>query len=254
MCQTAEPDMQCVRDALGSLRLPEEGSVWVGPYEQLHGAGYALLSAQRHGVYERDLRKYHARVRTKVVSSILEHADTGEPSDKSAFDNAIAGFYFNSAIQRIVWASERLVVTFITLQCACGHRPPEKNAKSRNFGELLRSAGRRMNHLRLEDDKPLKAVSEMLKQFPEREYGDKSKYNPSETLAMLRYDVNSRKHAVYGPLARDRKSANFACRATPENWSDAPQNCQMHLACVAFEAVCRVYNELRDWQPTANIN
>jgi hypothetical protein len=252
MCQTSELDSQLVKDALSSLDLPNEASVWVGPYEQLHGAGFALLAARQYGVYERDLQNYHTRVRTKIVSLILEHADTGRVSDKSAFNNAIAGFYFNAAIQRIVWASERLVKTFVTLECTCD-RPPEKNAKSRKFNELVCSAFVRMHHLLTEDGRDhttLKDMSGMLKQLKSN-YGDSSKYNPAEALSMLRYDVNKRKHAVFGPQARDRKSARLLCDDVPRTWSDAPQNCQMHLACAAFEVVCRAYRELVRWQPTS---
>jgi hypothetical protein len=66
---------------------------------------------------------------------------------------------------------------------------------------------------------------------------------------MLRYDVNKRKHSVYGALASDRKSAGGGCNVIPRYWLDAPQDCQMHLACNSFDGVCRAYNELRGWQP-----
>jgi hypothetical protein len=68
---------------------------------------------------------------------------------------------------------------------------------------------------------------------------------------MLRYDVNNRKHAIFSPLARDRRSArrNYSVRLT--SWSSAPQNDQMQLACSAFEKVCLAYNEMRIWQPLA---
>jgi hypothetical protein len=62
MCQTAESDIELVRDALKAIGLPEVGTVWIGPYEQLHGAGFALLAATRHGVHRRDLSNYHMRV------------------------------------------------------------------------------------------------------------------------------------------------------------------------------------------------
>jgi hypothetical protein len=110
-----------------------------------------------------------------------------------------------------------------------------------------------MHHLLTEDGRDhatLKDMSGMLKQL-EPNYGDTSKYNPTEALTMLRYDVNKRKHAVFGPLARDHKSAHLICDAAPKTWSDAPQNCQMHLACAAFDVVCRAYGELLKWQPTA---
>ncbi len=247
MCQTAQSDIEVVRNALKAIRLPEVGTVWIGPYEQLHGAGFALLAATRHGVHRRDLSNYHVRVRTRIVQAILEHDELGKVTDTSIFDNAIAGFYFNAAIQRIVWASERLIKTFVGIPCPCG-RAPEKNAASRNFGMLLRDAKIRLGHLISDDKKTFPALSAVLNQFPAREHKRESRYNPKNALAMLRYDVNNRKHAVYGPYARDRKSAGD-CDVQPLYWSDAPQDCQMHLACSSFVVVCRAYDELRDWQP-----
>jgi hypothetical protein len=66
---------------------------------------------------------------------------------------------------------------------------------------------------------------------------------------MVRYDVNKRKHPVYGALARDRTSGSDGCDVNPGHWSDAPQDCQMHLACKTFDMVRRAYDELRNWQP-----
>lgn len=237
-----------MRNALKTLELPEKGSVWIGPYEQLHGAGYALLAADQHGVYERDFHNYHEKVRAKIVRLILEHPDTAAISDKSAFDNAVAGFYFNAAIQRIVWASERLIKTFVAIPCIC-KRPAEKNADSRNFGRLLQDSKLRMKHLISADKTNLPDTTAMLNQFPTHEYNHESAFDSNFTLSMLRHDVNNRKHAVYGPLAQDRKSARPGSNTQPETWSGAPQDCQMHLACRAFEVVCRAYNELRGWHP-----
>jgi len=229
------------------MGLPNAGTVWIGPHEQLHGAGFALLAASRLGVHRRNLSDYHALVRTRIVQAILEHDELGKVTDTSVFDNAIAGFYFNAAIQRIVWASERLIKTFVGIPCPCG-RDPEKNAASRNFGMLLGDAKIRLGHLISDDKKTFPALSALLNQFPAREHKRESPYDPKNALAMLRYDVNNRKHAVYGAYARDRKSAG-SCDVQPLYWSDAPQDCQMHLACSSFVVVCRAYDELRDWQP-----
>lgn len=248
MCQTADSDVEIVRNALKAISLPEVGTVWIGPYEQLHGAGFALLAATRHGVHRRDLSNYHFRVRTRVVQTILEHDMLGKVTDEFVFDNAIAGFYFNAAIQRIVWASERLIKTFISVPCICG-RKREQNADARIFPKLLKDAKLRRDHLISEDKRTFPELSALLNQFPDKEHKRESPYDPQKALAMLRYDVNNRKHAVYGALARDRKSATGGCNVIPGYWSDAPQDCQMHLACNSFDGVCRAYNELRDWQP-----
>lgn len=249
MCQTAESDIELVRNTLKAIVLPEVGTVWIGPYEQLHGAGFALLAATRHGVQQRDLSNYHMRVRAKVVQTILEHDRLGEATDRFAFDNAAAGFYFNAAIQRIVWAAERLIKTFISVPCLCG-RGHEKNANSQSFVDLRNDARCRLVHLLSDDKRTFPELSALLNQFEEKQWRKRdSPYDPEKALAMLRYDVNNRKHAVYGALARDRKSAGGSCNVTPGYWSDAPQDRQMHLACNSFDVVCDAYNELRDWQP-----
>ena len=71
-----------MRAALELLEVPLDGSVWVGPFEQLQGAGYSLLAAKRHGIYTRDTFNYHARVRSKIVALILEQDVTGQVQDK----------------------------------------------------------------------------------------------------------------------------------------------------------------------------
>jgi hypothetical protein len=249
MCQTAQSDIEVVRNALKAIGLPEVGTVWIGPYEQLHGAGFALLAATRHGVHRRDLSNYHVGVRTRVVQTILEHDELGKVTDEFVFENAIAGFYFNAGIQRIVWASERLIKTFISVPCVCG-RNPEKNADSQRFVDLLKDAKSRLRHLISDDKRPFPELSALLNQFPDKEpHRRESSYDPQKALTMLRYDVNNRKHAVYGTLARDRTSGGDGCDVNPGHWSDAPQDCQMHLACKTFDVVRRAYDELRDWQP-----
>jgi hypothetical protein len=241
---TDQPDP--VRDTLECLELPDDGSVWVGPYEQLHGARFSLLGAKRHGIYARDICDYHVRVRTKIVALILQHDATGQVEDKSALDNALAGFYFNAAIQRVVWPSERLIKTFVGIPCACG-RPPEAHANSRRFGKLFQDAKVRIEHIKSEDKNEMARTAAMLDHFPQRE----TQFDPRFALAMLRYDVNNRRHAIFSPLARDRRSVrrNYSVRLT--SWSSAPQNDQMQLACRAFEKVCLAYNEMRIWQPLA---
>jgi len=243
-----EPDDTIVRAALELLAVPEHGTVWVGPFEQLHGAGYSLLAAARYGISSRDICNYHERVRKKIVSLILEQHATGQTQDNWALHNALAGFYFNAAIQRVVWASERLIKTFITITCTCG-RPAERHSSSKRFDKLLKDAKERIEHLRVEDKNEMPQTAAMLSQFPDEEYKRETKLDPKFTLAMLRYDVNNRKHAIFSALVRDRRSARGHDLAGATAWSTTPQNLQMQLASRAFEQVCVTYNEMRNWQP-----
>ncbi len=250
MSSTAKADVKLIKNALQGLKLPEPGTVWIGPFEQLQGAAYALLAAERHGVYERNFHEYHAKVRAKVVALILQHAANEKLSDKDAFDNAVAGFYFNSAIQRIVWAAERLVTAFVSVECSCcGAVERSAICKTSHFSDFLKDARRRLKHIGSSGGQGFLEVSKFLQLFTRKPYRRESPYDPGHILAMLQYDVNNRKHAIYGPLARDRKTADLRGNAKPSRWSNAPQHVQMHLSCAAFEAVCRAYDELKDWQP-----
>lgn len=250
---TNDQESSVVKAALERLTVPEDGTVWIGPFEQLHGAGYSLLAATRHGILSRDLFNYHARVRTKIVRLILEHHTTGQTQDKSALDNALAGFYFNAGIQRVVWASERLIKTFVGIKCACG-RAAEKQSSSKRFCDLLKAAKVRMEHLRQQEKHEMPCTDAMLSQFPDKEYKHESILDPNFTLAMLRYDVNNRKHSLFGPLVRDRRSSCQGVSASAKTWSITPQNHQMQLACEAFRRVCLAYNEQANWQPSATFD
>jgi hypothetical protein len=241
-----------VRVALEVLEVPQDRSVWVGPFEQLQGAGYSLLAAKRHGIYTRDICNYHARVRSKIVALILEQDATGQVQDQPALDNALAGFYFNAAIQRIVWASERLIKTFVGIYCGCG-RDPEEHFNSRNFSKLLKDANLRLAHLKLQDKNEMIQTAGMLAQFPDEEYKRENKFDAKFILAALRYDVNNRKHAIFGPSTRDRRTSRRVPPAEALTWSSKPQNVQMQYACEAFHQICLSYKELMNWQPSASV-
>ena len=211
-----------------------------------------MLAAKRHGIYTRDICAYHSRVRSKIVALILEHDATGQVQDKSALDNALAGFYFNAAIQRIVWASERLIKTFVGISCGCG-RDPEEHSNSRSFPKLLRDANLRIAHLRSEDKYEMPHTAGRFAQFPDEEYKRENIFDPKFVLAALRYDVNNRKHAIFGPSTRDRRTSRRVPSAEALTWSRKPQNVQMWHACEAFHPVCLSYKELLNWQPSASV-
>lgn len=248
---SARSEEDTVRATLEALSVPEAKSVWVGPFEQLQGAGYSLMAAKRHGIYSRDISNYHERVRTKIVALLLEQDTSGQVQDKSVLDNSLAGFYFNAAVQRIVWASERLTKTFVGIPCGCG-RGPEEHANSRQFPKLLKDARVRIEHLKSDDRIGMAHTAGMLDQFPGVEYKRETLFNSKFTLAMLRYDVNNRKHLIFGPLARDRRKTRGNGSNESAIWSSTPQDTQMRLACRAFCQVCVAYDELKNWQPSAS--
>jgi hypothetical protein len=129
--------------ALKKVSCPAHNNVWLGPFEQPIGGGYALLAAVQHGIHGRDLNNnYNSRVQAKAVSHIESFFLSTPVTDPKGFDDWISGFYFKSAIQRIVWAGERLLFTFAAVKCAGGSRPEEQSISGERpkFRDILDGA------------------------------------------------------------------------------------------------------------------
>lgn len=240
-----------VQKALGGLQVPlRHDSAWIGPFEQLVGAGYALLAAEQQGILERDLELYHLRVQRRITSLILEHFTRGSLQDRGTFKDWTSGFYFNCAIQRSVWAAERLLLTFAAIECACGKRGAEGSVATDipKFPSILKATDARLEHVLMDDGKDLLKTKAVRGQFPS-EYHRIDPLNRGAILAMLRYDVNNRKHRIYGRTKlRDRESAK---KGDNKTWSTSGAELQMELACEAFVLVCECLNELMEWNPSA---
>lgn len=246
-------DTKLVRDSLLGLRVPRRfNSAWIGPFEQIVGAGYALLAAEQHGVFRRNLDHYYPRIQAKIASLLTEHFSKNQTSDQSAFDDWTSGFYFNSAIQRIEWAAERLLLTFAGIDCSCGRRTAEPSVSKGKprFPVILQAAEDRLDHVRRDDGNHLRSTRAVRDQFmPGKQYGRSDPLASKQILAMLRYDVNNRKHNIYKPSdTLDRKSAG---QGDGKTWSTSGADVQMDLACEAFVLVCSAYNELTVWNPNA---
>lgn len=242
------------------LQRPSHVSAWLGPFEQLLGAGYALMCAIKHGIYQRTLDSYGPRVQAKIVGHLENFAVAHVPSDHAGFDDWLSGFYFNAAVQRIVWAGERLLFTCAAVECACGHRTTEKSVAEDKPGwkKVKSGALARLDHVQ-KDGTNLTTCRAVLEQFrfkdasgKVREYRRADALDRTKILAMLRYTVNNRKHRIYirGEL-RDQESAG---KGDNQKWCSSGADFQMDLACEAFDLVCQAYEELRNWNPTPNLN
>lgn len=244
------PDQKVLSGLQGLLPPARYDSVWIGPFEQLVGAGYALLGAGQHRINERDLDLYYLRVQKKITALVKDRFTSGKASDEDAFDKWAAGFYFNSGIQRIVWASERLLLTLSTVDCPCGSRPTEKDVLGDrpHFPAVLAGALARLEHVQNDHGTDLRKTRNM-RNHQVGKYKRSDPLDPKRILAMLRYDVNNRKHKVYGRSnLLDRQSAK---KGDNKTWPSASADVQMDLACQAFEIVCEAYRELKDWNPRA---
>jgi len=241
-------NMKPVRESLADLQCPKfSDSAWVTPFELLMGAAYALLAAERHGYSRRDGRKYeyHTHVRENIAAVLAEHAFSPFFPDRPLFDDWVSGFYFNAAEQRIVWAADRLLTAFASLECPCG-RPGELPGHAKHsFAEVWKAASLRLEHVGAEHQKDLTYVAVLLKQAVwERHHPCEMAFNADTVLSMLR-DHLEHKHGY--TLDGHRKTV-----AGPHlSWSTAAPGVQMEFLCAAFSLLCHTYNEMMNWHAGA---
>jgi hypothetical protein len=242
--------------SIQKLQCPAFDSAWVGPFEQLLGAGYALLAATKYGIYHRNLDHYNPQVQAKVTAHLEALFVQSTVGDPCRFGDWVSGFYFNSAIQRIVWAGERLLLTCAVVDCRCGKRTTEQSVASDRprWQEVLNGSLSRLDHIQNDDDIYLSKCRAVREQFifrdeagKTREYRRDDPLDRSKILAMLRHNVNNRKHRIYiRAELRDQESAK---QGDNKKWSSCGADTQMDLAREAFDLVCDAYEELRAWNP-----
>src|SRR6267143_4268719 len=147
-------------------------SAWIGPFEQLMGATFSLIESEKRGFSQRDHSPvYHPAVQCKIASLLGELEGGQESTDPDGLDNWLSRYYYNSGIQRINFAAERLIATFAALPCNCGSRPPEitiRNDKPPKFGERLDSAQLRLHHVETEYRPSLPKLKAVLGQLGTR--------------------------------------------------------------------------------------
>jgi hypothetical protein len=235
--------------ALQKLTTPQSfDSVWIGPFDQLVSAGYALLRAEKLEYRHRSLSTYYYRVHAKIVDLCVasETADEDVPSDPALRDFA-GGIYFNAGIQRLTFGVERLVATFAGIPCTCGKAAETAPTVTRrgtrwpDFGDYRKGANRRLNHSHFQGLLP--ALTKMLTQF---DGWDGRTFVLNKGLSILRQQVNQRKH---GPYMRQYAKASAPVTAAGDpSWSPVQQ---LELAVTSYEIGCEVYRELVDWNPSA---
>jgi hypothetical protein len=240
------PHAMTVREAIAALECPNySDSVWAGPFEQLVGAAYALLAAERHGFSRHDERKYqfHAHVRENVAAWVAE--EPFRPSDQSAFDDWVSGFYFNSALQRLVGAGEQLVTVFAAQECPCGKLPAGRHGQHDGFRPSCQAAQRLLEHLRSAHRKELPELEAVLKQMSSPAKRGVA-FDPAHALVVVRGELHQRQaHGARQPETRSAGRRPKVSRPTvgPE--------LQMTMACAAFAQLARAYNQLAEWHPAA---
>ncbi len=241
------PHALAVREALTALECPTySDSVWTGAFEQLAGAAYALLAAERHGFSRHDERRYqyHAHVRENVAAWVAE--EPFRPSDQSAFDDWVSGFYFNSALQRLAGAGEQLVAVLAAQECSCGKLPGGRQPGRRGgFREQCQAARRVLEHLRSAHHRELPEMQAVLAQMS-LPAGRGVAVDPERALAALRAELHQRR--AHGSRRPEGRAGASKARLS---WASAGPERQMAMACAAFAQLARAYNQLVEWQPAA---
>lgn len=242
--ETPSVDVKQVRDALAALECPNYGdSVWAAIYEHLTGAAYALMSAERHGYSRRDPRRFQFQphVREQIASAIAGYTFPQHVSDYEANDELISGFYFNSAVQRLVWVAERLVTLFSALPCPCGRQSEiHLEAGTPKFHDYWKGASKRIDHLAFEHRTDLLQFGLVILQMAPDRHQREIDFNPEMVLAMMRFAVKHQKPTV----SAWERHHDLHDRLT---WTTAGPGLQIKSAGDAFALLCRAYNELVHW-------
>lgn len=240
---------------LSQLQAPVlHDSAWIGPFEQLVGAAFSLVESEKRGFSGRAYSPvYHPAVQCRIPLLLGEFEAGVKSTDQDALDNWLSRYYFKSGIQRVNFAAERLIATFAALPCKCGSRPPEitiRNNRAPNFAERLKGAQARLTHVEAEYSPLLPKLKAVLGQFA-APYERNEPFDPLRGLAMIRYDVNNRKHAVY------KRAETLDSLPTPASstvtWSDAGFAAQMKTGVECLELVATAYGELLLWHPLATL-
>ena len=222
---------------LSKLDVPsDEDSVWIGPFDQLATCAYALLQAENRGFHARETEAYYTDVFAKIARLLF--AKTPDDSAVVALNNYVSSFYFNAGIQRLTFAAERLIATFCGVYCDCGKEPMVKRGeRTPSWLALLRLGQCRLEHPHFATLLP------DFRQMLSRARGwDQKSYAPDKCIALLREQVNPKKHSIY-----DRTWVMEHKPIMPETrWLPTDQ---MSIAVEGFGLVCRAYSELLAWNP-----
>jgi len=224
------------------------GAVWIGPFDQLVSAGRALLKANKLAYDGRLLTTYYFEVHAKVVPLLIDEAEDREISSPKDLENFLSSFYFNAGIQRLTFAAERLLATFVAIPC--GQRAAEvgrsRNGKWPKLQDCCEKAQQRLNHLANQDGvgKSLDGFRSFLAALSEWDYRT---FCPEKGLSMLRDHVNMRKHSVY---LRSEAVKYGPIGPTGElKWAPTDQT---EIAVSSFVLTASSYNELVKWHPNAS--
>ena len=235
-----------VQNSTASLPVPESRMSDAGGFEQLTGASYAIQRASALGAWTRCICGYK-----ELRAGILEPlAGGGRHPSPELPPRWLVGFYINAAFQRITFAADRALTYYAFEPCACGHTATKKDVDG--MGRIVVAALAHCKHGATSHPEYTAAYDELLKQLvrdaKHARYERDDPFDMQRAYAMLRYDVNNRKHVVHGPSSQDR-----ACRnATGQTWSTSASFIQMEAACRVFVLIVEAYVAPRHFEEPAS--
>lgn len=220
-----------------SVPSPQENEEHLCPcYEQIIGAAYGLITAERMAIRERKLTSsYHQEVRLKLAQILAneEPFSMHAPKEWITWAN---GFYFNVAIQRLIWVGDRLLTVFGRLPAICCEVVPQIPRK-RGLGleALLEDARNRLGHEHFSTSPNVAKIVAMLSTpFDALQ----TEVTESNYLRAIRWDVNKRKHAIGG----FHRSSVADVDTAQEPWIGLGQDKQFEFALKGFKIICDVYS------------
>lgn len=250
----SQPDLHSrLRTKLSAIHAPDTyDSAWIGPFEQLVGAAFSLIESENRGYSKLTYHGlYHPNVQKKIISLLTELEADKESSDNAALQNWLSRYYFNSGIQRVNFAAERLIATYASLPCSCSaHAATVPLGMLVKFKILRKAADALVLHAESKHAASLPKMKEVLKQLS-APHERTDPFNPTRGLAMIRQDVNRRKHSAY-KRSETLDSLPAAASGTA-TWADAGFLKKMEVAVSSLELVADAYAESLSWCPQAKL-
>jgi hypothetical protein len=234
---TCDDFARSITSELRKLKTPNsEDNVWIGPFDQLVSCGYAIVQAANRGFIGRETERYYDNVFVRIVKLLGQ--EEHENSELVALNNYVSSFYFNAGIQRLVFAAERLIATFVGVYCDCGKEPLIVGHTTPRWPVLLSVAQCRLEHPHFDSSMPhlrkmLSCASDWHTRCCDRD----------KCIAILRDQVNPKKHGIYD------RAWILAHRPTGSDGGPWSPTDQLRLAEHGFEIVCNAYSEVVAWNP-----
>jgi hypothetical protein len=242
--------------ALSSVLLPAQDEKHLCTcYEQLVGIGYSLRVAAAYGILNRRLDKeYHKDIRLKLCSLLNKSKQIPRPPKPGPWATWACGFYFNAALNRIVWVGERLLKVFASLPMKCcttapqpiqnqqGIKFPKNSKKESKFESMIKFAEKRLTHLKTDHPKEsqLQGIMSFVKLVRDKPQNSVVKGN--NYFAAIRWDVNEQKHSL-GSFRRSSAST-VPITSAPRRWGQLRQNEQFEYSIKAFILICKLYSDI----------